>query len=292
MFSFGSLNWVGNSGFSELYSTPPYRDRPSETEGKARRNSPYERRAGIKLHCHAPCHDIHTHHRKMLNVGASSPLNLRRKTLQAKLNPSASSSSRSVIGNRAFYSSSKSVTSDDRDATDPGGSSNHHPHSIPQNSSLVSFRTEETSPTRDDHDRDQDPPTVLNIRLASGGVYGSERSRNRGRSDQRIVKTHPEIAFDSEEGNLRSLAPSHTVCNRTFRLGDPSLNATPDICFTVFLTVVIEDATKGYHKRACHDHTELERRVAHPPKKSPHYRFTHQLGYSIVTVMGSLWSIP
>ena len=231
----------------------------------------------------------------MLNVGASSPLNLRRKALQAKLNPSASNSSRSVIGHHSFYSSSKSVTSGDRGATDLGGGNNHHPHSIPQNPSLVSFQTEEASSSRDDHDRDQDPPTVLNIRLASGGIYGSEGSRSRGRSDQRIAKIRPDVAFDSEEGNPRSSAPSHTVCNRTFRLGDPSLNATPDICFTVLLTVVIEDATGGYRKRTCRNHTELERRVAHPPEKIPSlsaYRFTHQLGYSIVTVTGSLWSIP
>jgi len=231
----------------------------------------------------------------MLNVGASSPLNLHRKALQAKLNPSASNSSRSVIAHRSFYSSSKSVTSDDRGVTDLGGGNDHHPHSIPQNSSLVSFRTEEASPSRDGNDRDQDPPTVLNIRLASGGVYGSEGSRSRGRSDQRIVRTCPEVAFDPEEGNLRSSAPSHTVCDRTFRLEDPSLNATPDICFTVSLTVVIGNATGGHHKRARRDHTELERRVAHPPKTiSPlsAYRFTHQLCYSIVTLMGSLWSIP
>jgi len=265
LFSSGSLNWVGNSGFSELYSTPPYRDRPSETEGKTRRNSPYERRAGIKLLFHAPGHNIHTHHRKMLNVGASSPLNLRRKALQAKLNPSASNSSRSVTGHPSF-SSNKSATSDDRGATDLGGGNNHHPHSIPQNSSLVSFRTEEASSSRDGHDRDQDPPTVLNIRFASGGIYGSEGGRSRGCSDQQIAKTYPDVAFHSEEGNTRSSAPSRTVCNPTFRLGDLSLNATPDICFTVSLTVVIEDATGSYRKRACHDHTELGGRVAHPPK--------------------------
>lgn len=231
----------------------------------------------------------------MLNVGASSPLNLHRKALQAKLNPSASNSSRSVIAHRSFYSSSKSVTSDDRGVTDLGGGNNHHPHSIPQNSSLVSFRTEEASPSRDGDDRDQDPPTVLNIRLASGGVYGLEGSRSRGRSDQRIVRTCPEVAFDPEEANLRSSAPSHTVCDRTFRLEDPSLNATPDVCFTVLLTV-IGNATGGHHKRARRDHTELERRVAHPPQNNlPVICISfhpHQLCYSIVTLMGSLWSIP
>jgi len=158
----------------------------------------------------------------MLNVGASSPLNLRRKALQARLNPSASNSSRSVIGHRSFHSS-KSVTSDDHGATDLEGGNNHHPHSIPQTPSSASFRTEEASPSRDGHDRDQDPPTVLNIRLASGGVYGSESSRSRGRSGQRIAKTYVNVASDSEEGNSRSSAPPHTVCNRTLRLGDLSL---------------------------------------------------------------------
>jgi len=203
----------------------------------------------------------------MLNVGASSPLNLHRKALQAKLNPSASNSSRSVIGHRSFYSSNKSMTSDDHGATDLEGGNNHHPHSIPQNSSLVSFRTEEASPSRDGHDRGQDPPTVLNIRLASGGVYGSERSRSRGRSSQRIAKAHVDVASDSEEGNSRSSAPSHTVCNRSFWLDDLFLNATPDICFTVSFTVVIEGAIRGYHKGARHNHTELERRVAYTRKK-------------------------
>lgn len=232
----------------------------------------------------------------MLNVGASSPLNLHRKALQAKLNPSATNSSRSVIGHRSFYSSNKSVTSDDRGTTDFEGGNNHHPHSIPQNSSLVSFRTEEGSPSRDGHDRDQDPPTVLNIRLASGGVYGSERSRSRGRSGWRIAKTHyVNVGSDSEEGNSRSSAPSHTVCNRTFRLGDLSLNATPDICFTISLTVVIEGAIRGHHKRPRRNHTELERRVAYSKKKGPQYIsaccFTHPLGCSIVMAMCSPWPI-
>ena len=206
----------------------------------------------------------------MLNVGASSPLNLHRKALQAKLNPSASNSSRSVIGHHSFYSSNKSVTSDDRGATDLEGGNNHHPHSIPQNSSLVSFRTEEASPSRNCQGRDQDPPTVLNIRLASGGVYGSERSRSRGRSGWRIAKKrYINGGSDSEEENSRSSAPSHTVCNRTFRPADLSLNATPDICFTISFTVVIEGAIQGYHKGACRNHPELERRVAYPPKKVP-----------------------
>jgi len=151
----------------------------------------------------------------MLNVGASSPLNLHRETLRTRLNPSASNSSRSVMGHRSFYSSNKSVTSDDRCATDLEGGNNHHPHSIPQSSSLVSLRTEEASPSRESHD--QDPPTVLNIRLASRGVYGPDRSRSRGRSGHPVANVHVNVT--SGEGNPRSPAPSHTVCNRTFRLG-------------------------------------------------------------------------
>ena len=211
-----------NSGCSELRSTPPYRDRPSEIERKARRNRPYERRVSIKLLCYTPRHDIHTYHRKMLNVGESSPLNLHREALQARLNPSASNSSRSVIGHRSFYSSNKSVTSDDHCTTDLEGGGSHDPHSILPNSSLVSFRTEEASPNRDGHDYDQDPPTVLNIRLASDGVYDSERGRGRGRPGQRIARTYVNIASEDGEGNSRSSAPSHTVCIRTFRLGDLS----------------------------------------------------------------------
>lgn len=199
----------------------------------------------------------------MLNVGASSPLNLHRKALKAKLNASASSSSRSVIGYRSFYSSSKSVTSADRGAIDLEGGNNHNPQSIPQNSSLVSFQTEEALSSKDGHGRDQDPPTVLGIRLASGGVYRSGRSRSRGRSSQRIAKTFVDDASDSEEGSPRFSAPSHTVCNRTFRLGDPSLNPTPGFRFAVSLTVVIEDTIRGYHKRARHDHAELERLAAY-----------------------------
>ena len=241
------LNWVGNPGFSELCSTPPHRDRPSEIERKARRNRPHERRVSIKLLCHAARYNIHTYHRKMLDVGASSPLNLHREALQTRLNPSASNSSRSVIGHRSFYSSNKSVTSDDHCAIDLEGGGSHHPRSIPQNSSSVSFRTEEASPSRDGHDRDQDPPPVLNIRLASGGVYGSEHSRRRGRSGQRIADTHISAASEDGEGNSRSPAPSHTVCNRTFRLGDLSLNAAPESsCFTVSLIVAIESATRSH----------------------------------------------
>lgn len=147
----------------------------------------------------------------MLNVGASSPLNLRRRVLQSKLNPSASDSSRSVIGHRSFYSSNKSVISDDRGAVDLEGGNNHHPYSH-QDPSLVSFRTEEASPSRHSHDHDQDPPTVLNIRLANGGVYGSERSCSRGRSGRRTYVS----AVSDSEGISRSSAPSHKVCNRTF----------------------------------------------------------------------------
>ena len=231
----------------------------------------------------------------MLNVAASSPLNLRRKALQAKLNPSGSNSSRSVIGHHSFQSSSKSMPLDDHGTIDLEGGNNHYPHSIPQNSSLVSFRTEEASPSRGGHDRDQDPPTVLNIRLANGWVYGSERSRSRGRSDRRIAKTCAEVGSDSEEGNSGSSAPSHTVCNRTFRLDDPSLNATPDICFATWLTVVIENATGSHHKRACHNHAELERRIACSKKKksslSPQC-FTHPMGRPIVIFMCSHLSIP
>jgi hypothetical protein len=241
------LNRVGNSEITEL-STPPYRDRPSEVEGKARGNRPDERRASIKFLCHASRHNIHTYHRKMLNVGASSPLNLHRKTLQARLDPSASNSSRSVIGLRSFYSSNKSVTSDDHGATDLEGGNSLHPRSIPQNPSLVSFRTEEASPSRGGRDRDQDSPTVLNIRLASGGVYGSEPSRSRRRSGQRTTSMRANVVgSDSEEGNTRSSTRSRTVCNRTFRLGDLSLNTTPDIHFTVLLTIAIECATRSYH---------------------------------------------
>lgn len=207
------MNCVGNSVFSELCSTPPHRDRPSETEGKARRNSPYQRRAGIKLLCYTPRHDIHTSHRKMLNVGTASPLNLHRKALQAKLHPSATNSSYSVIRQRSFYSSSKSVTSDDRGATDLEGGNNHHPHPVPQNPSLVSFRTDEASPSRDSHDHDQDPPTVLNIRLANGGLYNPERGRSREHSGRRITKPYVDVASGSEDGNSRSPAPSHPVCN-------------------------------------------------------------------------------
>jgi len=227
----------------------------------------------------------------MLNVGSSSPLNLHRKALQAKLNPSASSSSRSVMGHRSFYSSNKSMTSDDHGATDLEGGNNDHPHSIPQKPSLMSFRSEEASPSRDGHDRGQDPPTVLNIRLASGGIYGSERSRSRGRSTQRIAKAYVDIASDSEEGNSRSSTPPHTVCNRPFRLGDLFLNTTPDICFAVSFTVVIEGATRGYHKGARHNRTELERRVAYTRKKlSPIFTYcsTHRLG-PIVIIMCLPW---
>jgi len=223
----------------------------------------------------------------MLNVGASSPLNLHKKALKAKLNPSTSSSSRSAIGYRSFYSSSKSVASGDHVVIDLEGGNNHNPHSIPQNPSLVSFQTEEG------HGRDRDPPTVLGIRLASGGVYRSGRSRSRGRSSQRIAQTYVNGASDSEEGSSRSSAPSHTVRNRTFRLDDPSLNATPGICFTFSFTVVIEDAIRGYHKRARRDHAELERLVAYP-KVFPlsAYCFACWLGCSIVMVMCSSWSIP
>lgn len=232
----------------------------------------------------------------MLNVGASSPLNLHRKVLQGKLNPSASNSSRSVIGHRSFYSSSKSVTSEDRGAIDLEGGDNHYPHSVPQNPSLVSFRTEEASPSRDGHDRDQDPPTVLSIRLANGWVYGPERGRSGRRSDERIAQTFADAASDSEDGNPRSSAPSRAVCNRTFRLGDPPLNATPDICFTVSFIVVIKDATRGYHKRARHNHAELERRIAYSKKKivSTIRILFHPsaVGCSIVMVMCSSWPMP
>lgn len=151
----------------------------------------------------------------MLNVAASSPLNLHRRALQAKLNPSATNSSRSVTGRRSFYSSNKSVTSEDRGATHFEGDSDH-PHSIPRSSSLVSFQTEH-SPSRDDHDRD--PPTVLNIRLASGGVYGSERSCDR---EPLGHQTYVSAAPDPEGRNSKSPAPSHKVCSRTFQLGDLS----------------------------------------------------------------------
>ena len=165
-----------------------------------------------------PRHNIHTHHRKMLNVGASSPLNLHRKALQSKLNPSASNSSRSVIAHRSFQSSTKSVTLGDHSAADLQGANNHRPHSFPQNSSLVSFQTEGTLPNGDGHGCDPDSPTVLNIRLASGGVYGSERSYSRARSSQR---TYVSVASDSEEEISRSSAPSHKVCNRTFGWATP-----------------------------------------------------------------------
>ena len=224
--SSGFLNWVGNSRFSELCSTPPHRDRPSEIERKTRRNRPHERRASVKLLCHTPRHHIHTRRRKMLNVGASSPLNLHREALRARLNPSASNSSRSVMGHRSLYSSNKSVTSDDRCATDLEGGNNHHSHSIPQSSSLVSLQTEEASPSRDGHDCDQDLPTVLNIRLASRGTYGSERSRSRGRPGQRMANAYTDVTPDLGEENSRSPPPSHTVCNQPFRMGDSSLTAT------------------------------------------------------------------
>jgi len=211
------LNWVGNSRFSELRSTPSHRDRPSETERTTRRNRPHERRASLKLLCHTPRHNIHTYRRKMLNVGASSPLNLHREALRTRLNPSASNSSRSVMGHRSFYSSNKSVTSDDRCATDLEEGNHHHLHSIPKSPPLVPLQTE-ASPSRDGCDRDQDPPTVLNIRLASRGVYGLDRSRSRGRSGQWVANTHVNATSDFGEGNFRSRAPSHTVCNRTFRL--------------------------------------------------------------------------
>ena len=162
----------------------------------------------------------------MLNVGASSPLNLHREVLQTRLNPSASNSSRSVTGHHSFYSSNKSVTSDDHCATDLEGGSSHHTRLIPQNPSLASFRTEEASPSRDGHDHGRDPPTVLNIRLASSGVYDSERNRRRGRSGQRIANTYVNVASEDGEGKSRSSAPSHTVCNRTFRLGDLSKRHT------------------------------------------------------------------
>ena len=208
----------------------------------------------------------------MLNVGASSPLNLHREALRTRLNPSASNSSRSVMGHRSLYSSNKSVTSDDRCATDLEGGNNHHPRSIPQSPSLVSLRTEEASPSREGHDRDQDSPTVLNIRLASRGVYGSDRSRSRGRSGQRVANVYVNVT--SRERNSRSPAPSHTVCNLTFRLGDPSLNAPPDICFTVSLAVTIEGATRSHHSRACRNNAKLERRVVYPKKKTPQYPYS------------------
>ena len=211
-----SLNWVDyNSRHSELRSTPAYRDRPSETEGTTRRNRPHERRASIKLLCDGVRHNVHTYRRKMLNVGASSPLNLHRKALQAKLNPSASNSSRSVIGHPSFYSNNnKSVTSD---ATNFEGDNSHHPHSIPKNSSLVSFQSED-SPSRDGHyDHDRDPQPVLNIRLASGGIYSSDRSHGRGRLGH---QTYVRVVSNSKGGNPRSSTPSHKVCNRTFQLGD------------------------------------------------------------------------
>jgi len=147
---------------------------------------------------------VRTKEGKMLNVGASSPLNLHRKSLQAKLNPSASNSS--VLGHRSFYSSNKSVTLGDHGATDFEGDNNHHPHLIPRNSSLVSFRTEE-SPSRDGRDdRDQDQPTVLNIRLANGGVYGSDRSTVGGRFAH---QTYVGVVSGSEERHSRSSAPSY-----------------------------------------------------------------------------------
>jgi hypothetical protein len=150
----------------------------------------------------------------MLNVGASSPLNLHRKALHSRLNPSASNSSRSVIAHRSFYGSNKSMTlSGGQAAADLQGANIHLPHSSPHNSSLVSFQTEEASPSRRGHDCDRDSPTVLNIRLASGGVYGSERSQSRGRSSQR---TYVSVVSDSEERISRSSAPFHKVCNRTF----------------------------------------------------------------------------
>jgi len=177
----------------------------------------------------------------MLNVGASSPLNLHRKALQARFDPSFSNSSHSVTGDRSFCGSNKSGPgTDNHSATDLEGGNNHHPHTIPQNPSLVSFHTGEASPSRYGHGRDQDPPTILNIRLANRGVYDLERSRHRGRSGQRISAR---AASDSEEANSRSSAPPYTVCNQTFRLGDPSLNATPDICFAVSLTVATESST-------------------------------------------------
>ena len=171
----------------------------------------------------------------MLNVGASSPLNLHRKALQTKLNPSGSNSSRSVTGHRSFYSSNKSVTSDDHGAVDLEGGINHHPPSTPHNSSLVSLQTRDTSPSRDGYDRD--PPTVLGIRLVSSG---SERSCSRGRSGQ---QAHVNILSDSE-GNPRSSAPSHKVRKvPNFRLGNPFLNASPEVRLTLSLAVAIEDAT-------------------------------------------------
>ncbi|KAF9793258.1 hypothetical protein BJ322DRAFT_116065 [Thelephora terrestris] len=156
---------------------------------------------------------VRTKEGKMLNVGASSPLNLHRKALQSRLNPSASNSSRSVTAHRSLYSSNKSMTFSGHAAADLQGANIHLPHSSPHNSSLVSFQTEEASPSRRGHDCDRDSPTVLNIRLASGGVYGSERSQNRGRSSQR---TYVSVVSDSEERNSRSPAPFHKVCNRTF----------------------------------------------------------------------------
>lgn len=216
----------------------------------------------------------------MLNVGKSSPLNLHRKALQAKLHPSATNSSHSMMGRRSFYSSSRSLTSDDRGATDLEGGNNHHPHPILQNPSLMSLRTDDASPSRDSHDHDQDPPTVLNIRLASGGVYHSERGRSREHSGRRITKSYVDVASDSEDGDSRSSAPSHPVCNRTFRLGDPSLNAAPDICFTVSFAVVIENPARGHYKGAHHDHPELGGRVAYPQKcvPYPHIVSPYQLG--------------
>lgn len=214
------MNWVDYTFiYSELRSTPTHRDRPSETEGTSQRNRPYEGRASIKLLSYDTRHNIHTYHRKMLNVGASSPLNLHRKALRAKLNPSASNSSRSVMGHRSFHSSNKSVVSSDHGAIHFEGDNTCHLPSIPQNSSLISFQTED-SPSRDGHDdHDRDPPTVLNIRLASGGVYGSERSLGRGRFGH---QTYVSVVSDSEEGDSRSSAPSHKVRNRTFQPSDPS----------------------------------------------------------------------
>lgn len=213
----------------------------------------------------------------MLNVGASSPLNLHRKALQAKLNPSAGNSSQSVVGRRSFNSSGKSVTSEDHGVSDLEGGNNHHPHSIPQNHSLASLHTEVASSSRDAHDHDQNSPTVLNIQLACGGVYDSDRSCSRGRSGRR---TSVSALSDSEEGNSRSSALSHKVCNRTSRPGDPSLNADPDTCFTVSVTVVVEGAARDYHKGTCDNCSELERRVVYSKKMvaMSAYCFTHQLG--------------
>jgi hypothetical protein len=108
------------------------------------------------------------------------------------------------------------------------------------------------------------------------------------------LKHTPTLPSDSEEGNPGPRLRLTQYATELSGSGDLSLNATPDICFTVSLTVVIEDTTRGYHKRAYRNHTELERRVAYSKKNLPiiPYRFTHQLGYSIVMVMCSPWSIP